>query len=102
VIDLIAFREQVLYSFRNTYATIALERDNVPVHTLAKQMGTSVKMIEQHYSHLDAVKAIDQLRGEDSLSLLQDNSQINENYKPEKLEGKNVPRPENSNCQLTK
>ena len=38
-------------------------------------MGTSVKMIEEHYSHLDAVKAIDQLRDEDSLSLLQDNSQ---------------------------
>ena len=32
-------------------------------------------MIEEHYSHLDAVKAIDQLRDEDSLSLLQDNSQ---------------------------
>jgi hypothetical protein len=49
-------------------------------------------MIEQHYSHLDAVKAIDQLRGEDSLSLLQDNSQLNEkyNYKPEKKIGRKV------------
>jgi hypothetical protein len=47
-------------------------------------------MIEKHYSHLDAVKAIDQLRGEDSLSLLQDNSQINEKYKykPEKKIGR--------------
>jgi integrase len=80
LIDPITGKERVLYSLRHTYATIALERDKVPVHTLAKQMGTSVKMIEQHYSHLDAVKAIDQLRGEDSLSLLQDNSQINEKY----------------------
>ena len=47
-------------------------------------------MIEKHYSHLDAVKAIDQLRGEDSLSLLQDNSLINERYayKPEKKVGR--------------
>ncbi len=54
----------------------------------------SFKMIEQHYSHLDAVKAIDQLRGEDSLSLLQDNSQINEkyNYKPEKKVGRKINR----------
>ena len=53
-------------------------------------MGTSVKMIEKHYSHLDAVKAIDQLRGEDSLSLLQDHSLINERYayKPEKKVGR--------------
>jgi hypothetical protein len=43
---------------------------------------------------LDAVKAIDQLRGEDSLSLLQDNSQINEkyNYKPEKKVGRKINR----------
>jgi hypothetical protein len=47
-------------------------------------------MIEKHYSHLDAVKAIDQLRGEDRLSLLQDKSLINERYvyKPEKKIGR--------------
>jgi hypothetical protein len=86
LLDPITGKERVLYSLRHNYATVALEQDKVPVHSLAKQMGTSVKMNEQHYSHLDAVKAIDQLRGEDSLSLLQDNSQINEkyNYKPEK------------------
>jgi hypothetical protein len=33
-------------------------------------MGTSVAMIEQHYSHLDAVKAMAQLRGEESRQLL--------------------------------
>jgi hypothetical protein len=50
-------------------------------------------MIEQHYSRLDAVKAIDQLRGEDSLSLLQDNSLIIERYayKPEKKASRRKP-----------
>lgn len=71
---------RVLYSLRHTYATIALERDKVPAHTLAKQMGTSIKMLEQHYSHLDAVKAIDQLRGEESRKLLEDSSKINDRY----------------------
>jgi hypothetical protein len=33
-------------------------------------MGTSVAMIEQHYSHLDAVKAMAQLRGDESRQLL--------------------------------
>jgi len=54
------------------------------------QRRSSFKMIEKHYSHLNSVKAIDQLRGEDSLSLLQDNSLINERYayQPEKKVGR--------------
>jgi integrase len=92
LVDPTTGKDRVLYSLRHTYATIALERDKVPVHTLAKQMGTSVKMIELHYSHLDAVKAIDQLRGEDSLSLLQDHTQLDErfSYKPEMKVGRKV------------
>ena len=39
-------------------------------HTLAKQMGTSVLMIEKHYSHLKVVQAIDQLRREESRQLI--------------------------------
>jgi hypothetical protein len=86
LLDPITGKKWVLYSLRHNYATVVLEQDKVPVHSLAKQMGTSVKMNEQHFSHLAAVKAIDQLRGEDSLSFLQDQAQINEkyNYKPEK------------------
>jgi len=34
-------------------------------------MGTSTTMIEKHYSHLDAVKAINQLRGEESRQLIE-------------------------------
>lgn len=43
---------RTLYSFRHTYATFALLNDGLDVHTLAIQMGTSIQMIERHYSHL--------------------------------------------------
>jgi integrase len=42
---------RTLYSLRHTYATLALAK-GVDIHTLAKQMGTSVGMIERHYSKL--------------------------------------------------
>jgi len=70
LISPITNKKRVLYSLRHTYATLALTHDKVVIHTLAKQMGTSVGMIEQHYSHLDAVKAMAQLRGEESRQLL--------------------------------
>lgn len=63
-------QKRVFYSLRHTYATLALTNDNVPIHTLARQMGTSVLMIEKHYSHLSVIKAIDQLRGEKTRGLL--------------------------------
>ena len=33
-------------------ATFALLNDGMDIHTLAIQMGTSIAMIERHYSHL--------------------------------------------------
>ena len=59
-IDLPVFRlsdgtssqNRTLYSFRHTYATFALLNDGMDIHTLAIQMGTSIAMIERHYSHL--------------------------------------------------
>jgi len=33
-------------------------------------MGTSTTMIEKHYSHLDSVKAVHQLRGDESRQLI--------------------------------
>ena len=39
-------------TFRHTYATFALLNDGMDIHTLAIQMGTSIGMIERHYSHL--------------------------------------------------
>ena len=51
-------QKRVFYSLRHTYATLALTHDKVPIHTLAKQMGTSVLMIEKHYSHLKVVQSM--------------------------------------------
>ncbi|MDO8864147.1 hypothetical protein Q6D67_20890 [Haliea sp. E1-2-M8] len=52
------------YSWRHYYATTELTRkDPISIALLAKQMGTSIKMIEQHYGHLDVVKHGDALRG---------------------------------------
>ncbi len=45
-------QQRTLYSLRHTYATLALLGDGMDVHTLARQMGTSIMMIERHYSHL--------------------------------------------------
>ena len=61
---------RTFYSIRHTYATFALTYDKINIHTLARQMGTSVVMIEKHYSHLDAEKAIEQLGGEKTRGLL--------------------------------
>lgn len=44
-------KNRTLYSLRHTYATFAL-RDGVSIHTIARQMGTSVLMLEKHYSKL--------------------------------------------------
>lgn len=79
--DLVTDQNRVLYSLRHTYATIALQIDNVEIHTLAVQMGTSVAMIEQHYSHLDAVKAVNQLRGEQSRQLMEAHGTIDDRFK---------------------
>ena len=75
-------KERVFYSLRHTYATLALTYDSVPIHTLAKQMGTSVGMIEQHYSHLDAVKAIEQLRGYETRRLIEAGSVLEHKFVP--------------------
>jgi integrase len=40
-----------IYSFRHTYATFRLMA-GIDVYFLAKQMRTSVKMIEDHYGHI--------------------------------------------------
>ena len=77
-------QKRVFYSLRHTYATLALTHDKVPIHTLAKQMGTSVMMIEKHYSHLKVVQAIDQLRGNESRQLIDAGGVIDDIYKSKK------------------
>lgn len=49
-----------LYSLRHTYATQELLA-GTDIHTLARQMGTSVVMLERHYSKLTATLAADRL-----------------------------------------
>ena len=54
---------RTLYSLRHTYATFALLKDGMDIHTLAIQMGTSIQMIERHYSHLTPRLKKDMLTG---------------------------------------
>lgn len=51
-----AGQKRTLYSLRHTYATLEL-RAGTDIHTLAKQMGTSVVMLERFYSKLNATMA---------------------------------------------
>ena len=44
-------KSRTLYSLRHSYATMRLE-DGAEVYNVAKNIGTSVKMIEQHYGHV--------------------------------------------------
>lgn len=48
-------KRRSIYCFRHTYATFRLT-EGVDVYFLAKQMGTSVQMIESHYGHINPVK----------------------------------------------
>ena len=52
LIDRRTEQNRTLYSLRHYYATRALVKARMDIHTLAEQMGTSVPMIEKHYSHL--------------------------------------------------
>lgn len=55
-----AGQKRTLYSLRHTYATEELLA-GTDIHTLAKQMGNSVRMLEAHYSKLTATMAADKL-----------------------------------------
>lgn len=45
-------KERTLYSLRHSFATGVLLKHGTNVHLLARHMGTSINMIEQHYSHI--------------------------------------------------
>ncbi|CAM3934759.1 tyrosine-type recombinase/integrase [Rheinheimera salexigens] len=44
--------ERSLYSLRHSYITWELMAQNVSIDVLARQCGTGIQMIEQHYSHV--------------------------------------------------
>ena len=52
---------RTLYSVRHTYATLELLEKGTDIHTLSKQMGNSVAMLEKHYSKLTATMAAEKL-----------------------------------------
>jgi integrase len=57
--------QRSLYSLRHTYATFQLLRRDVPdLHLISKNMGTSIKMLEDHYSHLEVFHKADVLAGD--------------------------------------
>jgi integrase len=56
-------QNRTLYSLRHMYATFAIVHGNVDLHLLSRQMGTSIAMLEQHYSHLIPRLKADQLAG---------------------------------------
>jgi integrase len=52
-----------LYSLRHTYATFQILYGKLDLHTLAKNMGTSIAMLERHYSHLEVLHRAEALAG---------------------------------------
>ncbi|GGP67184.1 site-specific recombinase phage integrase family protein [Shewanella algicola] len=56
---------RTLYSLRHTYITWQLMSGDVNMEVLAKQCGTSIAMIEQHYSHVTPKMYSKELSGVD-------------------------------------
>jgi integrase len=56
-------QNRTLYSLRHMYATFQIVYGGTDLHLLARQMGTSIAMIEQHYSHLIPRLRADKLAG---------------------------------------
>ena len=52
-----------LYSLRHTYAHFAILEEGIDIYKLSKQMGTSVKMIEQYYGHVTPAHVASKLAG---------------------------------------
>lgn len=68
-------QNRTLYSLRHTYATMALLYARMTHEQLRIQMGTSVAMIEKHYSHLTPRMLADQIAGPDWEELKKERAQ---------------------------
>ncbi|AMO37317.1 hypothetical protein AC731_010345 [Thauera humireducens] len=87
--------ERTLYSLRHTYATYVMlnKGGDISIHDLAIQMGTSVKMIEKHYSHLKPTMIADRIAGKrwkpkaEDLTASAKNKKRRPNDKAEQTEG---------------
>jgi len=56
-------RPRTLYSLRHTYATLELYKGR-NIHQLTRQMGSSVAMLEKHYSKLTPMLMANEFAGE--------------------------------------
>jgi integrase len=56
-------KQRTMYSLRHYYATMALTYNRMTVYTLAKHLGTSVAMIEQHYGHVELRRMAHEIAG---------------------------------------
>jgi integrase len=63
LVDVNTGQNRTLYSLRHMYATFQIVYGGTDLHLLARQMGTSIAMLEQHYSHLTPRLRADKLAG---------------------------------------
>ena len=56
-------QNRTLYSLRHMYATFQIVYGGTDLHLLARQMGTSIAMIEHHYSSINTRLRADKLAG---------------------------------------
>jgi len=56
-------KQRTMYSLRHYYATMALTYNRMTVYTLARHLGTSVAMIEQHYGHVELRRMAHEIAG---------------------------------------
>jgi integrase len=81
LIDPITNQKRVLYSLRHTYASFQILYQNQNLDMLAKQMGTSIAMIDKFYSDITPKVAVDQLRGDRIYEKINEETEVNEEYR---------------------
>jgi integrase len=69
-------KKRTLYSLRHYYATMALTYETMSVYTLAQHMGTSVKMIEDHYGHVLLRKKASSIAGDKKPKVQQNKKEV--------------------------
>lgn len=60
---------RTIYSLRHFYATRRLSKE-ASIHLIAMQMGTSIEMIEKHYSHVISSKVAAEITGQKASSIV--------------------------------
>lgn len=92
LIDPVTNQARPLYSLRHTYATIRLLHDKITPQIIVKQMGTSLAMLERHYDHINTLKAVSQLRDEESRALIDAGGEVDKRYEYKELKKSRAPR----------